>query len=185
MQIPKEKQQTMTLIGLGALACVALVYFFWISPNLAALRSLRAEIARLDTQLQKAEKTIGEARKKQGDLKAARETVGKFEQTVPQGDPYSWVVSQMDAQSRRPNAKLMEVQNTTPVLRGKKDETPGYLVRAFVVTTMADYDTFGELVRDIENSYTLAELANLEITVEGQDPNIQKAKLTFETLVPQ
>ena len=185
MPIPKDKQQKIMGIVIGTVLVLVGAYQFWISVNLQEWSKGRADAARFDALLLKADQVIAEAKRRNPELVTMRTAMSRLESGLPQSNPYAWFVRKVDDLTRQHNIKLVAVEPVGPVLRTKKEDTPGFTVSAFTVKMYIDYDNFGEMIRDIENGFPTAELVNVEIGAGATSPLLQGAKFSFETLVKQ
>ena len=183
MAISKEKQQKMVLSGLVTAVLLVVIYYFWVGPQWDHWRSIRQEIASYKRKIEVAKQVVGEAAKRQEEMVHLRQAMATLEATLPpRDDPFSWVVKDLAAHSDRYALPHPDVKTAPPILRTGKEKTPGYSVCAFSVNVSAGYDECGELIRDLENAYPLAELAKLDIKLGNANSQRQVVTFTIEML---
>ena len=182
MTIPKEKQQKMILVGLVTTVILVGIYYFWIGSQWNQWRGMSQEITSYKKKIEAAKQVVGEAVIHRDELIHLRQALAKLEATLPpRDDPYSWVVKDLAAHSDRYALLHPDVQTASPTLR-TEDQIPGYGISAFNVRLFAGYDECGELIRDLENAYPLAELAKLDIRLGAPNQQHQLVSFTIEML---
>ena len=164
MPIPKEKREMMILVGVITIVLLVGIYYLLIDKQWGKWIAFKEEIVNCGQRIEKAKKTIEEAEARKFELFRARRELDKIEKNMPpKDDPYSWAVKELAAHGDRHNLPHPDIRTASPLLRTKKEEFPGYKASAYDIHVNAGYDEGAELIRDLENTYSLAELSRLDV----------------------
>jgi hypothetical protein len=179
-RLSKDKQQKIALAGIVAAIALAGMYLFWISPAWDLATTSRAQIQNLERDIAEMQRRAKIEAVNQPMLEQVVAFAKPLRDGAVTGDPYMWVVLQMNALAEAQRARI-----PTP-RAGARIPHPrvgGYELLNTSLELDTGYDEIGEFVREFENRFPLGEIRMLEITPSEPTGARRRAKLEAYFLV--
>jgi len=165
-KLPVEKRNKILAIAGGTLAGCVAFWFLVISAQNAAIKKHGTTLDDLKQQVGNSHRLLKQAGKIEAELEAVTGRVRQVEETMAQGDMYSWVIKTMNkflANHR------VDIPTFTPPGVGEVGIMPQFPYKAatFAIRGTAYFHDFGAFVADFENSFPCARLQNLDLEPLG------------------
>src|SRR4051812_39533783 len=95
MKLSKEKRDQLILACVGTLILLTCIWYFWINPRYAAIKSIGHNINDKQVKLQDIQKTIADAAAAADQLREATNALFEAEKDLAVGDPNAWIYDTM------------------------------------------------------------------------------------------
>jgi hypothetical protein len=182
----KAQKEQLVGIALGALALVAVLWYFGVTAKQAELSKTMDNTAQTQDKLRRAESTMRQGEEIANKLQAHRQILDKRESTLaPDRDAYAWILSTLKPflQSR----KGMDITHYSQPEISDAGVIPGFPYKwaTFHLEGTGYYHDFGKFFADLENDFPYFRVQNLEMSANastGVEP--EKLTVNFELVVP-
>ena len=165
-KLPKDKLQKVVLICVLTLIAVVGAVQFYLLKNWTALNETQADIAKLEDQIQQADR---KARSAAQDV-AHRAEMKAFVQaqwaTMITGDPFAWVVREISLFAEKHPVHVGELHPGGKAESDGKSKSLIYMTR---IEFSGTYDQIGAFVRDLENRFPTSEIKSLSLSGSADD----------------
>jgi hypothetical protein len=172
-KLPKEKLQKIILVCVLTLITFVGVIEFYVLKNWADLTATKDQIAKLQDQIDQAERKERNAKQ---DV-AYRAEVNSFVETqraaMVSGDPFAWVVREISLLAEQ---HPVRITNLRPAGKdwGGKSKSQTYTTH---IDLSGTYDQIGLFVSDLENKFPTAEVQTLSVSGNADDKGQHGAQL--------
>lgn len=178
----------MAAIALGTLASLFLIWFFiiqYLQRHVEAQKLFSQEL----TQKIAVSKRMPELQQRyEEELKVSQMKIQLLEQSLPNGDPYRWMVRTL---MKSQNPTQVEIVDVDFLRSGEVSALPKipYHAATFSISGKATYHEFGRFLMDFENYYYLMHLDRLELspayaeTTNSQSGNQLLFRMDVTTLI--
>ena len=181
-KLPKEKRNHLVLVGLMTLAAIAGLGFGLIKSQFRSLSGLADKKAAAEEKLHRMQEGIKYKERLQADLV---EVKGKLEEQetgmAPGSDAYAWAVRTIgDFKARyKDKVDIPKINPSGPIAAVNLLPKFPYQQATFTVAGTAFYHDLGQFLADMENSYPLIRLVNLDLDQAGGGAGKEREKLAF------
>lgn len=179
-EIPKEKMQKLVLVVIVTVIGVSAMMVFWIGEEQTSLANSKAKIAKLEPQIEDAE------RKERAELQnePLRRQIVAFVETQRQsmvtGDLFSWAVREVSLFAERYSVQMASVR---PGMRMPHPINGSYEVYTVQVEVRGEYDALGKFLCDLENNFPTAQVRSLDLAVADATIPVRNAMLELAFLI--
>ena len=164
-RLSKDKLQKIVLVCIATLCAVVGVVQFYALKNWTAFEDAKNQIAKLNDQIQQAEREAQQAAQDGAYRRQITSFVEKQQAAIIAGDPFAWVVREVS---------LLAEEHPVHVdgLRSGKIESTGkskcstYTSR---IEFSGTYDQIGAFIRDLENKFPTSEIRTLSISTGAEE----------------
>ena len=159
-RVPKDKLQKLVLVCIIVLCTVVAAVQFYVLKNWTAYRDTKSRIARLNEQIQEAERQVSQAAQNEAYRGQVKSFVETQQAAMVSGDAFAWVVREIS---------LLAEQHPVHVLGlhpGDKPDSTGkakYLTYSTRIEITGTYDQIGVFVRDLENKFPTGEIRTFRL----------------------
>lgn len=160
--LPKEKRDRLTVIGVGTLAIVVGLYYGLIAMQQKALLSSAKATTDLMVKLGDGQKLVERSAAIQKGLESATAKRKAIEATLPSGDMYSWIISTVNAFKEKYDVDIPQFSREVPSTIGVVAKFP-YKAATFVLRGTAHFHELGRFISDFENTFPYMRIQNIEI----------------------
>jgi Tfp pilus assembly protein PilO len=173
-KLPKQKLQKIVLVCIVSLAAVIGVIEFYVLRNWSALADARASIAKLNDQIQQAQRKARDAKQDVAYRAQVKSFVETQQATMISGDPFAWVVREISLFAEQHPVEMGALHPGNKVESGGNSRSPIYTTH---LEFSGSYDQIGEFVRDLENRFPTAEIQTLLVSGSSDDKSDHSASL--------
>ena len=186
--LPKEKRDKIILIGGVTLAACAVLWYLVVRAQYAAIKERSAKIEEAHRDVDYSERLVKRAAKIEADLDQASDRLNQVEDTMAQGDMYSWIIKTMNKFSAN---YRVEIPTYTPPGVGEVGILPQFPYKAatYSIRGSGYFHEFGRFLADFENQFPCSRVQNLELEPIGilaakpEDAEKVSFKLEIVTLI--
>ena len=179
MKIPKEKRNSLILIGLGTIGVVALLWFLLIGVQSAKISEISAKMESAQHKKEKIESAVKNAAQIESDLKKGSQVLAGLESDMAGGDLFLWQINMMkNFKGDRP-VEIPELSAGSPADCNLLPKFP-YRQVTLTVGGSAFYNDFGRFLADFENTYPHMRVVNLQVYPKPTQVAAEKEKIGFK-----
>ena len=165
-QLPKEKRDKILLIAGATVAACGVLWYVVIRAQYAAVTERATKIEETHREVEYSERLVKQAAKIEASLDSTSERLRQVEDTMAQGDMYSWIIKTMNkfvANYR------VDIPTYTPPGVGEVGILPQFPYKAatYAVRGTGYFHEFGRFLADLENQFPCARVQNLELEPIG------------------
>jgi hypothetical protein len=165
-KLPKDKLQKVVLICVLSLIAVVGVVQFYLLKNWSALAETQVGIAKLQDQIQQADRKARSAAQDVAHRAEAKAFVEAQWATMVTGDPFAWVVREISLLAEQ---HPVHVGGLHPGSKAESDGKSKSLVYKTRIEFSGTYDQIGVFVRDLENRFPTSEIESLSVSGSADD----------------
>ncbi len=181
MKIPKEKRNSLILVGIAAVAVVALLYFFLIGVQSAKIKEISAKIESAQHRKEKIESAVKNAAQIEADLKKESKVLAGLENDMApaSGDTFLWQINMM---KHFKGERAVEIPELGSGNAADCNLLPKFPYRQVTLTVggSAFYHDFGRFLADFENTYPHMRVLNLQVFPKPALSPADKEKIGFK-----
>jgi Tfp pilus assembly protein PilO len=165
-RLPKEKRDKMILVAGATLALCILLWSMVIRSQQASIKKVKEDTVQATSDLEVAERLVKRAVVVENDLEKISERLRQIEDSMAQGDMYSWIIQTMNKFLMN---QRVEIPTFTPPGVGEVGILPQFPYKAatFAVRGTGYFHDFGKFVADFENQFPCARVQNIELEPIG------------------
>ncbi len=181
-KLPKEKRNHLILVGLVTLVALGGLGFGLIKHQFSNLAVLADKQADVEEKLRKMEEGIKQAARLQTDLAQVREQLMAQEVGMASGpDLYAWAIRTLgDFKARyKDKIDIPKINPSGPTVDVNMFSKFPYKQATFTVAGTAYYHDLGQFLADLENSFPLIRVVNLDLDLAAGRTSKDKEKLAF------
>ena len=179
MKIPKEKRNSLILVGVATVSGVALLYFFLIGVQSAKIKEISDKIDSAQHQKERIESAVKNAAQIEADLKKESKVLAGLENDMAGGDLFLWQINMMkNFKGDRP-VEIPELSAGSPADCNLLPKFP-YRQVTLTVGGSAFYHDFGRFLADFENTYQHMRVLNLQVFPKPALSPADKEKIGFK-----
>lgn len=179
MKIPKEKRNSLIMVGLGTVAVGALLWFVLIGVQTAKINEISAKIDGAKHRRELIESAVKNAALIQTDLARESKVLAGFEQDMATGDLFLWQINMMkNFKGDRP-VEIPELSAGSPADCSMLPKFP-YRQVTLTVGGSAYYSDFGRFLADFENTYPYMRVVNLQVFPKATMSQAEREKVGFK-----
>lgn len=172
--LPKQKlQKTILVLLLGGIATTG-AYFFYVGPSLEEMNRTRAEVTKLQTELDGLMTTSKQEVLNTDYRETAREFVEFQQSRMVEGDPFIWVVREMSLFAENRPVRLLGM---SPGSKAQHRTQPNWEVYGVKLDLEGGYDDLGAFVRDLENHFPTSYLRSILLTAPEGNKSRRRAQV--------
>jgi hypothetical protein len=163
INLPKEKRDKLAILALGTGAVLALLYFFVVAPQKAALREYAQKTDAARDKLAKAEMWHRMAPAIEAQLTAQRRELETRHESLAPVDRFKWFYNTLEAFLAQHRVQLVDITREPEI--GSAGVLPAFPYQAatFGVKCRARFHDFGAFLAEFENHFPYMRVQNLEL----------------------
>ena len=179
IKLPKAKREQLLQVALGTVLVLAALWIGVISQQLSVLGKRDTSVADLEQKLAEAKRTLSREDEINAELAAKTARIQAIEDTMAQGDLYSWIILTMN---RFKSKHRVEIPDFSRELRGPVGLFPDYPYEAatFTLRGTARYHDFGMFLADFEREHPFMRVQGLSIEPAKEGEPATQEKLEFK-----
>lgn len=179
MKVSKEKREQLLQVALGTVIVLAALWIGVISHQRSALKKRAATVVELEQKLARAKRTLGREDEIQTELIEKSKELEAIEETMAQGDLYSWIILTMNEFRAK---HRVEIPDFSRELRGPVGLLPEfpYESATFTLRGTARYHDFGMFLAEFEREHPFMRVQDIAIEPAPPGPEQSREKLAFK-----
>ena len=170
--LPKGKLQKVVLVGIVMLCAVMAVTQVYVVANLSALRDTKKRIAKLNDQIQQAERAAQQAVQDEAYRRQVKSFVETQQTAMITGDPFAWVVREISLLAEKHPVHMAGLRPGGRIESTDKSKSQTYTSRIEFTGT---YDQIGAFICDLENKFPTSAVRTLSISGSAEDKGQHQA----------
>lgn len=181
-KLPKEKRKHLVLVGLVTLTALCGLGFGLIKSQYSNLSGLADKQAEAEQKLHEMRKDLKDAERLQADLVQAKVKLAAQETGMASSpNEYAWAIKTIgDFKARyKDKIDIPKINPSGPTVNVNLLPRFPYKQATFTVSGTAYYHDLGQFLADLENSYPLIRLVNLDLDLAGGQTAKEREKLAF------
>lgn len=185
-KLTKAQRDQLTGVAVGAVALVAVLWYFVVLPKQEALKDMRKKTADKQLELQDAEALIRKESEIGGELHQRSQLLRKEEgDLADERDPYAWLITTMNAFIQQRKGVNIDSFGGQPEISdtGLIPRFP-YRWATFHLRGTGYYNDLGKLFADFEKNFRYFRIQNPTLSVMGAGADAEKLNVTFELVAP-
>ncbi len=183
-RLSKKKLQKIVLACIGTLCAVVGVVQFYVLRNWSALEGAKSRIAKLNDQIQQAERGAQQAVQDETYRQRVKAFVETQQAAIITGDPFAWVVREISLLAEEHPVHVDGLRSGGKIESAGGSRCSSYTSRIEFTGT---YDQIGAFIRDLENKFPTSEIRALSVSGSAGDKGQHQAlaDLTLRVLPEQ
>jgi hypothetical protein len=177
--LPKEKRNSLILVGFLTIGIIAGLWFFLIEMQFSKLKDVSDRIIAAQTRQETMQRAIKNAVQIESDLHTESKRLASYENDMGSGDLYLWQINMIK------NFKGDRPVEIPELLAGALTDCtllPKFPYRQVIVTVGGSgyYHEIGKFVSDFENTYPFMRIVNLQMFPKSTQVQAEKERVGFK-----
>ncbi|HEY6166732.1 MAG TPA: hypothetical protein VI454_01745 [Verrucomicrobiae bacterium] len=154
------------MISVVTLAACGALWYLVIRAQHATIKERAAKFEETHREVEYSERLVKQAVKIEADLDRATERLQQIEDTMAQGDMYSWIIKTMNKFAAN---YRVDIPTYTPPGVGEVGILPQFPYKAatYAIRGTGYFHEFGRFLADFENQFPCARVQNLDLEPIG------------------
>ncbi len=183
MKLNKDQKQKIVLGAMLLLGGVYAFFEFLLGPLYTARANATKSAATLEPKLKAARGQIAKTKELENKLPEAKKFTSQVVSLIPEGSPIAWFPPKIGDYFKKQGIEKFSVRSNSDVI---EKEIPGFRKMNWgVELPRVDFVPFALAVAEMENEEPLSEIQAIDIEVDRDEVQLQRANLTIVNLARQ
>ena len=179
----KEKNQVLVLFILVIAIILATYFYFFLKPEIGALRKVLPKVAGLNKNIKEADKLIDNIDSFKTKIADLKEKVGQYETRLPTKKEISSILNHLSALASQEDIKITGIKELETIKGEMQEGEQAYSGVPIEIDMKSGYHQLGKFISEIENSDRLMKIDDLEIKSTSENLIEHDVKLIVSSFV--
>ena len=179
----KEKNQVLVLFILVIAIILAAYFYFFLKPEIGALRKVLPKVAGLNKNIKEADKLIDNIDSFKTKIADLKEKVGQYETRLPTKKEISSILNHLSALASQEDIKITGIKELKTIKGEMQEGEQAYSGVPIEIDMKSGYHQLGKFINEIENSDRLMKIDDLEIKSSSENLTEHDVKLIINSFV--
>ena len=179
----KEKNRVLVLFILVIAIILAAYFYFFLKPEIGALRKVLTKVAGLNKNIKEVDKLIDNIDSFKTRIADLKEKVGQYETRLPTKKEISSILNHLSALASQEDIKITGIKELETIKGEMQEGEQAYSGVPIEIDMKSGYHQLGKFISQIENSDRLMKIDDLEIKSTSENLTEHNVKLIVSSFV--